>query len=312
MASERKKQFNRSIAYIALRTFTALHNLLSLKGNYAWGKFLGTAVYSVLPHHRKTAMDSLAVAFPNASVKDRKKISKDFFIFMAQSGLEMLYYLRHQKELNNVRIEGEQHLRAALAQKRGVVMVSAHIGNFPLMGLKLAQEGFPVNFVMRPMRDPKAGAYIQGLRDGTGVKTIYSYPRKECVNGILKALRNNEIVIIQMDQNFGTNGVWVKFFNELAATPTGPIVFAMRTNALIVPAYIYCEGAGKHCIVIEPGETLIEKEDKDEMVLVNVAKFTRIMENWIRLHPHQWGWIHKRWKSRPDEKALKEKFIVEK
>ena len=100
-------------------------------------------------------------------------------------------------------------------------------------------------------------------------------------------------------------------YTTLFRSPTGPIIFAQRTGALVVPAYIYREALGKHCIKILPPEELIIKEDQDETILVNVAKFTRMFEGWITARPHEWSWIHRRWKSRPGEKELKEKFRVE-
>jgi KDO2-lipid IV(A) lauroyltransferase len=161
------------------------------------------------------------------------------------------------------------------------------------------------------MRDTKAGSYLHDLRTNAGVKTIYSYPRKACVSSIVKALRDKELVIIQMDQNFGTGGVWVKFFGELAATPVGPIVFALRTGAPVVPVYIYREAKGKHCIKFFPEEELIVTEDKDKTILLNAIKFTRVIESWIRTVPVQWGWIHRRWKSRPSEKIKAMKYRIE-
>jgi len=194
---------------------------------------------------------------------------------------------------------------------QGVILVTAHIGNFPLLSLKLANSGYRVNFVTRPMRDEKAGDYLYNLRENAGVKSIFSYPRRECVVSMLKALRNNEIVITQMDQNFGSGGVWVKFFGRLAATPVGPITLSMRTKAKLVPAFIYKTGLGRHCIKIFKEEPLIEAADKDEMILKNAANLSHIIEKWIRDYPEQWGWIHRRWKSEPSEKMKAMKFRVE-
>jgi KDO2-lipid IV(A) lauroyltransferase len=179
------------------------------------------------------------------------------------------------------------------------------------MSVKLAQQGYMVNFLTRPMRDEGAGEYLHNLRENAGVKTIFSYPRKECVSNIIKALGNNEIVIMQMDQNFGSSGVWVKFFSKLAATPTGPVTVALRTEAAIIPAYIYRQTKGRHCIKIFPKQDLFVSADKDETILRNVAKLSRMIENWVKVSTYQWGWIHRRWKSQPPPQAKRSKFSVE-
>ncbi|MCM8786503.1 MAG: hypothetical protein NC935_00390, partial [Candidatus Omnitrophica bacterium] len=67
----------------------------------------------------------------------------------------------------------------------------------------------------------------------------------------------------------------------------------------------------KHIIKFLPKQPLIIKADKDETILVNVARFTKMFENWIYNYPQQWGWIHRRWKSRPSETIEKLKFKIE-
>jgi len=294
-----------------MRVFTYLNGIIPLSWNYFLGKVLGTIAYLVVRRHRKIALDGLEFAFGEKTVKQRKEIARQVFIFMAQSSFELLHYLKNIHQLKNIRIDGEEYLKQALKKKKGVIIVTAHLGNFPLMSLKLAKEGYPVSFVTRPMRDEKTSDYIHNLRSATGVKTIFSYPRRECVNNIIKALANNEIVVMQMDQNFGTGGVWVKFFGQLAATPVGAIVLALRTQSALVPAYIYRKACGKHCIKVLPEEELVVAEEKDETVLINTIKFTRIIEGWVREHDFQWSWIHRRWKSRPSKEVERLKFKIE-
>ena len=306
-----KKNFARRAAWFFLRAFTVINGSFSLKWSYTLGNLLGSFACSVLPPQRKIAMESLEIAFPGKTVKERKKITRGFFVFMAQSGLELLYFLRHIDKLGSVTIEGRDNLDEALVAGKGVILVTAHMGNFPLMSVKLANEGYKVNFVTRPMRDEKAGDYLFNLRENAGVKSIFSYPRKECVAGIIKALRNNEIVIMQMDQNFGSGGVWVKFFGKLAATPVGSITLGLRTGAKLVPAYIYRESFSRHCIKIVPEVPLVETENKDETVLKNAITFSRIIEGWIKEYPEQWGWIHRRWKSQPPKNLSTSQFKVE-
>jgi KDO2-lipid IV(A) lauroyltransferase len=231
---------------------------------------------------------------------------------MAQSGLELLYFMKNTEVLKNVRIEGREYLDMALRTGRGVVGLTAHFGNFPLMTLKLSQERYPVNVMLRNMRDPQMGEFVYGLCTNAGVKAILSYPRIEVIRRTISALRKNELVLIQMDQNFDTGGIWVNFFGKLAATPVGPIVFALRTKAVILPIYIIKEGRGKHCIKILSPQELEKAGDKGEVILSSAIKFTKIIEGWIRDRPDHWAWIHRRWKSKPSEKIINTKFKMQK
>lgn len=311
MNKEQKKTLKRKLAGTALKAFASLSEALPLNWNYFIGNVLGSLAYLVIGRHRKIAINSLSIAFPEMSLREKKRIARFYFVFMAQSTFELISFVKNPHYLQNICIEGRENLEKALEKKRGVLLLTAHLGNFPLMLFKLAREGYPINIVARPMRDKDTDNYVNDLRTKGGVKTIFSYPRRVCISGILSALRNNEVVVIQVDQNFGTGGVWVKFFGKLAATPVGPITLALRTKAAIVPVYMIREGRGKHQLKIFPEEEPIIKEDKDETVLLNAVKLTRIIEGWIREFPCQWVWVHRRWKSRPSEQAKKSRFKIE-
>jgi KDO2-lipid IV(A) lauroyltransferase len=224
----------------------------------------------------------------------------------------LFYFLNNLSQVRKkVSIVGVGNLKKALEKKKGVIALTGHFGNFPLLCLRLKEEGFVVNTMTRPMRDEKASDFFHKLRTEVGVKTIFSYPRREAVFGSLEALNNNEIIVLQMDQNFGTGGVWVNFFGKLAATPIGPIILALRSKAAIVPMFIVRNGQGKYTLFIEEEVSLEQRDDKDEAVLASAIKFTNIMEDWIRKYPQLWAWLHRRWKSRPTDKEFKAKYKVE-
>jgi KDO2-lipid IV(A) lauroyltransferase len=178
-----------------------------------------------------------------------------------------------------------------------VILVSAHFGNFPLMLARLAAEGYKVSGIMRFMRDERAEKVFLNKRNAMGIKTIYSQPREACVNNTIRALRDNEIVFIPLDQNFGTAGVFVDFFGRKAATATGPVIFAQRTQAAIMPCFVVRQPDDSHTIVFEPQMPLEEGKDTDETIRLNIQRITNIIESYIRRYPQQWGWIHRRWKS---------------
>ena len=135
-----------------------------------------------------------------------------------------------------------------------------------------------------------------------GLKTIPSYPRKACVHQSLRALRNKEIVAILMDQHTGSKaGVFVDFFGLKARTPPGAVVFAMRTGSPILPIFTVRDGETSHKVIVEPHFYLEEKSTDAETLQYNVQKITNIIEDYIRKYPKEWVWMHRRWKSQPDQ-----------
>ena len=138
-------------------------------------------------------------------------------------------------------------------------------------------------------------------RSRLNIKTIYSQPRNTCVTSTIDSLRNNEIVFIPIDQNFGTAGVFVDFFGRKAATPTGPVVLAQRTKAVLLPCFIIRQADDTHKIIFDQSQDLEEGKNSQETVIINIQKLTNTIEFYIRKYPAEWGWVHRRWKSKMKE-----------
>jgi len=284
-----------------------LARILPLPLLYAFARFLGLLGYTFGVKHRRIALESLSRAFGKSKTpREIKLIARECFNSMAAAAVEFFYFMRSEERVRKyVTIEGAEHLKAALDQGKGVVAISAHFGSFPLLLSRLSLEGFRVNAVMRHMRDPKLDEYFESKRRVMKVGSIYTQPRSSCVSDSLKALRGNEVLFVQLDQNFGTGGVFVDFFGVKAATATGPIIFSLRTGAPLVPMFIYRVKGPFHHIVIEPGVSVKEGDSatKHERIIATVAELTALIETYIRKHPHEWGWIHKRWKARPKQEV---------
>ncbi len=246
-------------------------------------------------------MDSLKLAFgDDKTLEEREKIAKQCFMHIAKSAVELIF-LMDKPELvrQRVSIERKEILDEALSRGRGVILVSAHFGNFPLLLGRLSLEGYITGGIMKPMRDARMEKIFLAKRERFKVKTIYSQPRKECVETTIRCLRNNEVVFIPLDQNFGTGGVFVEFFGRKAATATGPVVLAQRTGAALLPCFIIRQPDDTHRIVFEPVIRIEEKVASQETVINNVQHLTSVIESYIRKYPAEWGWMHRRWKSRP-------------
>ena len=112
-------------------------------------------------------------------------------------------------------------------------------------------------------------------------------------------------MFVLLDQNFGSQGgIYVDFFGQKAATATGPVIFALRTGAPIVPMFTIREGKEKHRVIIEEPMELIKKETDEETIYFNTVRITNLIEKYIRKYPDERGWMHRRWKSRPKEERV--------
>lgn len=297
-----RKSIGRFFGWLGLNFCSLTVKFIPWRYLYSFANFISLVGFQVAKKQRKIALESLSIAFGQDKSKyEIEKIARDCFTFMAKAGVEFLFLLNRPRLLKKrVEILGKENLDNALSKGRGIILVSAHFGNFPLLLCRLALEGYKTVGVMRPMRDSRAEKIFMEKRVRFKIKTIYNQPRDVCVNNIIEALRNNELIFIPIDQNFGTGGVFVDFFGRKAATATGPVVLAQRTKAVILPCFIIRQKDDTHKIIFEPPLDLEQGKGSQETVIINIQRLTDIIESYIRKYPAEWGWIHRRWKSRPD------------
>ena len=218
--------------------------------------------------------------------------------------IETIYFIDRSHEVEQkVRFVGKEHLDVALKKGNGVILVGAHFGNFLLMYFRLVAAGYPTNVIMKRTRDSTFEEYITEFISKLGIKTIYDLPARQCIVQSIRALRNNEVLFILLDQNYGGDGrIFVDFFGIQAATAAGPVVFSHRTGASILPVFMMREEEEKYKLVFEPPFAIEEEASEEATIQKNIESLTKIIERYVRTYPHEWGgWMHKRWKSRTSE-----------
>ncbi len=296
-----RKSISRFFGWLGLSTCSLIISFLPEKWLYSFAKNIAKVGIRIAAKQRKIALESLTMAFGEEKTSEEiKRIIQDCFTFLAKAGVELMFLMDKPKRLKErVRIVGRENLERALRAGNGVILVSAHFGNFPLMLARFSLEGYKVSGIMRPMHDARVEKLFLKKRSRLNIRTIYSQPRKACVDTTIRSLAGNEIVFIPIDQNFGTGGVFVDFFGRKAATATGPVVLAQRTKAAIIPCFIIRQPDDSHKIVCEPPFILEEAGSTKDAVVLNIQRLTSIIEDYIRRYPAEWGWIHRRWKSKP-------------
>ena len=301
---EAGKQFNRWLARYSLFLCSLTIRFLPRSWLYGFASIIAWFGYGIAVKQRKIALETLEVAFGREiSRQEKLKIARECFRNMAKSGVELLSILeRPELSKEMVSIEGRRYLDEALSRGNGVIVVSAHFGNFPLALSRLKGAGYNIRVILRRMRDEKVEDFLERRRQKIGINSIYSTPRPACVDQAIRSLRSKELLFIQLDQNFGTSGVFVNFFGRQAATATGPVVLALRTQAPVLPLFIVRNRNNSHKIIIEPEVVIDKKDTPEETLQFNIQKITSLIERYIRRYPQEWGWIHRRWKSRPSTK----------
>ncbi len=261
--------------------------------------FIFGLLYQTNSRLARNGRRTVRIAYGDKLGRDQQEILlRQSFAQLAEVVAEVVYYFANSQQIcQRVRIEGRHYLDQAIAQDKGVVAVSAHFGNFPLMIFWFAMQGYPVNVIMRRPRDPKVAKDVLDITRSSGVNIIYTIPTRPCIQRALKALRKKEILFILLDQNYGADArVHVNFFGRDSAVGASPVVFAQRAEAVIMPMFCVRQPDHSHCIYIEPeipvGRGLTDKDH----VTRHIQEIICVIEKYIRAYPPLWAWMHNRWK----------------
>ena len=154
---------------------------------------------------------TLSTEIPSA--RERKDLVWRAWKNFARGVLDTTAVMHHSKEriVGSIRLQGEEHLQEALAKGKGVLALSAHLGSFTLIGARLAAAGYPFSVVVKHPADKRFARLTDDYRAQIGIETIPAKPRREAVRGLLKALRENRIVLVIADE-FKSGDVLVNFF----------------------------------------------------------------------------------------------------
>jgi KDO2-lipid IV(A) lauroyltransferase len=201
-----------------------------------------------------------------------------------------------------VEYDGFENYRRASERGRGVLMLTGHVGAWELCAFAQGVYGHPLSFLVRPLDNPLLDRMLKRYRELSGNRTIN---KNRAVKPVLEVLRRGQDVGLLIDVNtLPDQGVFCDFFGLPACSTTGLAVFALRADAPVVPGFlIWDERARKHRLRFEPEIPLIRTGDFKEEVVLNTARFTRVIEEYARRYPDQWLWVHKRWHTRPQGEA---------
>jgi len=203
-------------------------------------------------------------------------------------------------------VSGLEFLDAALRGGRGVIILTAHLGNFLLGGFHLRNLGYRIVYVAKRMNNPRVDEEIQkiyGMR-GTTVIAIRGF-RNDPAGGlrIFRALKNGEAVAILNDQDAGPEGYHSRFFGLPTSIPSGPAAFAYRTGATVISTFVTAE-QGKVRIEIQPPIDYSAAKSGEEAAARILDEYSKRLEEKVRQCPDQYFWLHKKWKSVPSVRAM--------
>jgi KDO2-lipid IV(A) lauroyltransferase len=264
------------------------------------GANFAAAAYAVRTPLRRAAMLNLRLAFPEWSDAQRKHAVRRMIQQIGWMAGEFSQFPRYTREKIEriVILDGEENFDAAQRRGKGVLFLTGHMSAWEVAPFAHALYGHPLHFLVRPIANRRVDALINGYRCLSGNRPI---EKNRSARAILKVLGDGGTVGILSDHNSSIEeGVFVPFFGVLASTTSGLARIALRTDTAVLPGFLsWDDSLRKYRLRFEPAVELARSGDEEADVVENTARFTRVIEAYVRAHPDQWLWVHKRWKTRP-------------
>ncbi|MBC8016546.1 MAG: lysophospholipid acyltransferase family protein [Sporomusaceae bacterium] len=264
------------------------------------GKVLGEIFWLIVPNKRKTMAIGNIITGLSVDKARAGSIAKQSTTRFGSMILEVLCMPKFNKEniTDYVHFEGYEHLTEALSHGKGAIIATSHSGNWEMLGAGLTLSGFPLACVVQKQTNADMDQLINEYRRMSGMQVIY----KTDVKGMVKVLGEGRLLAILMDQDAHTDGVMVDFFGRLASTPQGAAALGRLKGTPIIPTFIKANHDGSHTVMLHPPVWAERTNNREQDIVTTTQQLTAIIEQHIRNYPHEWFWLHNRWKHSPPMK----------
>lgn len=224
--------------------------------------------------------------------KDLRNFAKNVFVnfsyyladFFRQPKLDAAFIQKY------VKIEGLDNLNNAIARGKGVISLTAHLGNYELGGAVTSLLGYPLHVVALRHKDERTNRLFNAQRQSTGLEVI---PTGVAVKKCFSLLKEGKTICFLADRDFSNIGVKAKMFSKEAILPKGPAFFALKTGAYIVPSFFVRENKKFYRLIFDVPFSCSEEGLKSELEIIE--RYIPILERYIKRYPQQWYIFEKYW-----------------
>ena len=295
--------------YLLTRLAAGLLILLPRRWALGLANGVGYLGYGLVSYQRTKILENLKLAYGETKTpQELVGIGRRVLGHMLRTAVDCLRFSRLSPAKAAAFVDtGEAFslCKDILQEGKGLIIMTAHIGNWELLAGIFCMNGFPGAVIGRRIYYEPYNRWIIDLRNAVKVRTIY---QDEAARQVHKHLKSNGIVGLLPDQDRdNVRGIFVDFFGVPANTTVAPVKFAMTQGAPILPAFmIRTPGEGYKLVLGSLIRPKIENGDRAASIRKYTQIWTKSFEDVIRQYPEQWGWMHDRWKTKPEQVAAAE------
>jgi KDO2-lipid IV(A) lauroyltransferase len=293
------KKIRELIEYSLLRIITSFLLALPLDYSLRFARLLGKISYLFSKKFRKRGYQHLKMAYPSKTSEEIRRILKGVFEHFGMILIEILSLPRKIRRYNYtkyVEVKGINLIDEGLKNGKGVIIISAHFGNWELAGYIMSMLGYQLNSVARFMPNPLVDSLLNYSRRYQGQKIIYN---KNAIKDMMKALKNNKPLAMIVDQDARSGGIFVDFMGIKSSTIPSPALLHLRFNSPIILFTCYRSKTNRFYYTLSFEKCVLPEMKSNKEVEQITQSYTYQIENAIHKRPEQWMWLHRRWKTKP-------------
>ncbi|MFT4765785.1 MAG: KDO2-lipid IV(A) lauroyltransferase [Oleispira sp.] len=274
-----------------------LMSLLPNKAQMWLGTQLGTLMYKQGGIRLTITRTNIKACFPELTPEQQEELVLQSFIANMKGMVEttIAWWGDHQPILDNLEVHGLEHLKEAEGRGKGVVLMGGHFSILDLAG-PMVNSVFDFNYMYRPNDNPLFNAIIERHR------MRYSHEKfsKHELTAMMDFIKQGNTVWYGYDQDFGARrSVFAPFFGVQTATVKAAMRLTRNSEATVLMVSQFRESDGHYSIRFSP---IFEDLAKDDDVTA-ATRLNAQLESFIRVHPEQYLWMHRRFRSRPEGEA---------
>lgn len=285
------------LEYLAYRAGSGLLSILPEPAVRRLGRWAGRLAWRRAGYRRDMAVRHMRRVLSGAGAEEVEAAAEEVFAAYGRYWAEILWFRprRFAEVRSRMSTAGLEHVRAARAAHRPMIIALPHIGNWEMAGVLADEEGVRITAVAEALANRRAADWFTGMRARLNVGVVLA-EGAGVMRTLLSFLRQGHTIALVADRNIGGRGIEVEFFGEKTSLPAGPAVMALRTGAVLLPCASYFEpGAGHRVVVLppvpDPGEGAADRAG------AMTREMARRFEELIRAAPAQWHLVQPNWPS---------------
>ncbi len=299
-----------AVVYAAFRVAWALLRAVPLGALRAGLEAIGRTAWLVDRRHRDVVSQNLATAFPEWGAEKRRAVERQAFANWGRIAAELLHFEKLAATSSSQSVVGklEPLAEQLLARERGLLVLTAHTGNFELLArLWGSATGQQIAVFHRMLRNRLIDGFLSRERGACSFRVV---GRGGAVREALRILAANGVFVVPLDQNqLPGRGIFVNLFGRSACTSTLLARLALATGAPVLPVFAAWKGEETVAVVGElietpEGGSKLRGDSREATLRDLTSRYTSEIERMVRAYPEQWNWAHRRWKTRPEAEVV--------